>query len=252
VPNNPAWTNFTEDELRMIGEAASANDVCVIEDQACFGMDFREDYSVPGKPPYVPTVAKYAEKYVVLLSASKIFNYSGQRVAVACISPNIFDAPSGVVQDLYEYPTLGECYVRGLLFNSTGGVTHSSQHAFAAMLNAACDGTLDFIDDAREYELRSTLAKQMFCDNGFHIVYDNDLGRKISDGIYFTIGYENMPAEELQTQLFLYGISTNSLPLTGSSQPGVSVSVAALGQPDWFAMLELRLRAFHLSRHPQN
>jgi hypothetical protein len=56
----------------------------------------------------------------------------------------------------------------------------------------------------------------------------------------------------LQTQLFLYGISTNSLPITGSSQPGVSVSVAALGQPDWFAMLELRLRAFHLSRHPKN
>jgi hypothetical protein len=39
------------------------------------------------------------------------------------------------------------------------------------------------------------------------------------------------------------------LPTSGSSQPGVSVSVASLGQPDWFAMLEMRLRAFNLSHH---
>jgi aspartate/methionine/tyrosine aminotransferase len=249
VPSNPAWTNFTEDELRMIGEAASANDVWVIEDQACCGMDFREDYSVPGKPPYVPTVARYTDLYVLLLSASKIFNYAGQRIGLACISPQIYNAHSEPLQHIYRYPTIGECYVRGLLFNSAGGTTHSSQYALAAMLNAACDGTLDFIDDAREYELRSALAKQMFCDNGFHIVYDNDLGRKISDGIYFTVGYKAVDTETLQNELFEYGISTISLPTSGSSQPGVSVSVASLGQPDWFAMLEMRLRAFNLSHH---
>jgi hypothetical protein len=89
----------------------------------------------------------------------------------------------------------------------------------------------------------------MFCDNGFHLVYDNDLGRKISDGIYFTVGYKAVDTETLQNELFEYGISTISLPTSGSSQPGVSVSVASLGQPDWFAMLEMRLRAFNLSHH---
>jgi aspartate/methionine/tyrosine aminotransferase len=245
VPNNPAWTNFTNDELRIIGNVSIEHYVCVIEDQACCGMDFRTDYSVPGKSPYVPTVANFTDKYVILLSASKIFNYAGQRIAIACISPQIFDAPHPLLQSLYDYPTIGECYVRGLLFNCASSAAHSSQYALAAMLNAACDGALDFIDDAREYELRSGLAKQMFSDNGFRILYDNDLGREISNGICFTVGYGSMSSETLQTELMLYGISTMPLPVTGSEQQGVSVSVAALGQPDWFAMLEMRLHAFN-------
>ena len=50
-PNNPTWICLNEDELAIIGELARKYDVIVIEDLAYFGMDFRKDYSNPGKPP---------------------------------------------------------------------------------------------------------------------------------------------------------------------------------------------------------
>ena len=55
-PNNPSWVCFTDEELRIIGELATQYDVCVIEDLAYFGMDFRRDISKPGVPPFQPSV----------------------------------------------------------------------------------------------------------------------------------------------------------------------------------------------------
>lgn len=88
-PNNPAWTNLTERELQIIGEAATKYDVVAMEDVAYFGMDFRTDYSRPGEPPFPPSVARYTDNYIILLSASKIFSYAGQRIALACLSPKV-------------------------------------------------------------------------------------------------------------------------------------------------------------------
>ncbi|MDE6176638.1 MAG: pyridoxal phosphate-dependent aminotransferase, partial [Paramuribaculum sp.] len=85
-PNNPAWTNFTEQELEIIGRMASRYDAIVLEDHAYFGMDFRCNYGVPDQPPFMPTVARYTDNYVMLLSASKIFSYAGQRIALVAIS----------------------------------------------------------------------------------------------------------------------------------------------------------------------
>ncbi|HRX11360.1 MAG TPA: pyridoxal phosphate-dependent aminotransferase, partial [Draconibacterium sp.] len=78
-PNNPAWICFTDDELQIIGELANKYDVIVMEDLAYFGMDFRQDFSKPGIPPYQPTVAKYTNNYILFISSSKIFSYAGQR-----------------------------------------------------------------------------------------------------------------------------------------------------------------------------
>ena len=46
-PNNPSWICFTDKELRTIGELANQYDVCIFEDLAYFGMDFRNDISKP-------------------------------------------------------------------------------------------------------------------------------------------------------------------------------------------------------------
>ena len=62
-PNNPSWICFTEQELQIIGGLADKYDVVVIEDLAYFGMDFRQNYGVPGEAPYQPTVAKYTDNY---------------------------------------------------------------------------------------------------------------------------------------------------------------------------------------------
>src|SRR5659263_551431 len=70
-PNNPTWMCLNEEELSIIGELSKKYDVIVIEDLAYFGMDFRKDYSVPGVAPFQPTIGKYTNDYIILISSSK-------------------------------------------------------------------------------------------------------------------------------------------------------------------------------------
>ena len=44
------------------------------------------------------------------------------------------------------------------------GVSHSAQKAMAAMLDAAADGHINFVDDCREYKSRCEKAKTVFTD----------------------------------------------------------------------------------------
>ncbi|MDE6717855.1 MAG: pyridoxal phosphate-dependent aminotransferase, partial [Muribaculaceae bacterium] len=59
TPNNPAWTNLTEEELEIIGRMATKYDVIVLEDLAYFGMDFSHDVRKPGEEPFGATVARF-------------------------------------------------------------------------------------------------------------------------------------------------------------------------------------------------
>lgn len=71
-PNNPAWICLEESELKIIGELVTQYDAIVMEDQAYFCMDFRHAFGRPYQPPFVPTVARYTDNYILMLSASKI------------------------------------------------------------------------------------------------------------------------------------------------------------------------------------
>ena len=62
-----------------------------MEDMAYFCMDFRKNLGRPFEPPYPPTVARYTDNYILMLSSSKIFSYAGQRMALACVSDKLFD-----------------------------------------------------------------------------------------------------------------------------------------------------------------
>ena len=88
-PNNPAWICLEESELRIIGEMADRYDAVVMEDMAYFCMDFRQNLGRPFEPPYPPTVARYTDNYILMLSSSKIFSYAGQRMALACVSDRL-------------------------------------------------------------------------------------------------------------------------------------------------------------------
>ncbi len=66
----------------------------------------------------------------------------------------------------------------------------------------------------------------MLTDNGFHIVYSIDGDQPISDGFFFTAGYKDMTSGELQYELIRYGVSSISLPSTGSEQNGVRICVS--------------------------
>lgn len=243
-PNNPAWFNLTEEELQIIGEAATRHDVIVLEDLAYMGMDFRQDLSHPFEAPYIPTVGRYTTSCIQLLSGSKIFSYAGERIAVVAMSPEVFDRTYPYLAEFYEKAALGDAYMFGVLYAASSGVSHSAQHALAAMMDAAADGTLPFVEHCREYGRRASKAKKCFADAGFHIVYDHDGGKPISDGFFFTVGYRGMTGEQLQRELMRHGVATITLSSTGSEQAGVRVTVSMLSSDEDFERLGTRLKEF--------
>ena len=244
-PNNPAWTNLTEEELEIIGRMATKHDVIVLEDLAYLGMDFRQEMGKPFEAPYVPTVAKYTDNYILFVSASKIFSYAGQRIAMVCMSPAVYDRKYEFFEKFYEMPALGDAYIFGILYTASSGTAHSAQYAMAAMMGAAIEGKLNFIEECKEYARRGEITRKMFLDNGFHIIYDIDGDKPISDGFFFTAGYKDLTGGELQKELMRYGISSISLHCTGSDQEGIRVCVSMLNNEETFTALNDRLKAFN-------
>ena len=242
-PNNPAWICLTEDELAVIGELAGKYDVIVIEDLAYFGMDFRKDYSNPGIPPFQPTVARYTDDYVILISSSKIFSYAGQRIGIMAISDHLFNRSYPDLLRYYSSDKFGHSAIFGALYGISAGVAHSVQFGLAALLKAINDGTYKYRDDIMEYGYKAGIMKKLFISNGFTITYDKDLEEPLADGFYFTISYPGMSGSELLEELIYYGISAISLDITGSERKGLRACVSWV-QRDQFGDLELRLKMF--------
>jgi aspartate/methionine/tyrosine aminotransferase len=243
-PNNPSWICLTEEELEIIGELSRKYDVIVIEDLAYFGMDFRKDYCNPGNPPFQPTVARYTDEYVMLISSSKIFSYAGQRIGMMAISDKLFDRSYPDLLRYYSTDKFGHSAVFGALYGLSAGVTHSVQYGFAALLKAVNDGTYRYRDDVKEYGEKAREMKRMFIRNNFVIVYDRDLDELLADGFYFTIAYPGMSGNKLIEELLCYGISAISLDTTGSDRnEGLRACVSKVSR-EQFSDLELRLKKF--------
>ena len=243
-PNNPAWFNLTEDELKTIGELATKYDAIVIEDLAYMCMDFRKPLGKPYEAPFQPTVAKYTDNYIIMMSGSKMFSYAGQRIAIIAISDALYNREYPLLREWYKMSRLGDAYVFAVLYAVSSGASHSAQYALAEMLRAAADGELDFVTSAAEYARRASVTKKMFLDNGFHIVYDMDGDQPVSDGFFYTVGYKNMDGGRLMGEMLRYGMATISLATTGSRQAGVRICVSQLNRPEQFDLLEERLRLF--------
>ncbi len=250
-PNNPAWICLEENELAIIGELATKHDVIVMEDLAYFCMDYRSDLGRPFMAPYAPTVAKYTDNYILMLSSSKIFSYAGQRMAMICISDRLYEKHFPALAERYkDSGVFGETLVASILYMITSGCTASTQYAYAEMLKLSTEGMLDFVDDTREYAVRAEKMKKIFTDNGFHIVYDRDVTRTVGDGFFFTIGYGNMTGGELLRELLYYGVSSISLSTTGSRQNGVRACTSRM-RDDLYEVLRERMIAFR-EDHPIN
>ena len=250
-PNNPAWICLEENELAIIGELATKHDVIVMEDLAYFCMDYRSDLGRPFMAPYAPTVAKYTDNYILMLSSSKIFSYAGQRMAMICISDRLYEEHFPALAERYkDSGVFGETLVASILYMITSGCTASTQYAYAEMLRLSTEGMLDFVDDTREYAVRAEKMKKIFTDNGFHIVYDKDVTRTVGDGFFFTIGYGNMTGGELLRELLYYGVSSISLSTTGSRQNGVRACTSRM-RDELYEVLRERMIAFR-EDHPIN
>lgn len=242
-PNNPSWICFNDDELRIIGELATRHDAIVMEDLAYFAMDFRKDLSRPFQPPFQPSVAKYTDNYILLISGSKAFSYAGERIGVTCISDKLFRRHYDDLSARYEGLPFGLVFSTRMLYALSSGTSHSAQHAMAAMLGAACDGTYKFRDEIKVYGERAHKLKEIFCRHNFRIVYDRDLDKPIADGFYFTIGYPGMTSGELARELMYYGVSAICLITTGSQQEGLRVCTSFI-EDHQYAQLEERMKLF--------
>lgn len=243
-PNNPSWICLNEEELSIIGDLANQYDVVVLEDLAYFGMDFRKDISVPGRPPYQPTVAHFTNNFIILFSASKIFSYAGQRLAMMAVSDTLFNKN---YPDLLRYFTsgrLGHAIIYGALYALTAGAPHSAQIALASLLKSVNDGRYNPFTELRRYEENAHTMKTLFTRYGFNLVYDRDLDVPVADGFYFTISFPGLSGKELLTELIRYGISAITLDITGSTRTeGLRACVSQFNAtqiPD----LEERLKLF--------
>lgn len=248
-PNNPAWICLEDSELKIIGELATRYDAVVMEDMAYFCMDFRRDMGKPYEPPYPPTVAKYTDNYVLMLSSSKIFSYAGQRMAVICISDKLFNTYYTALAERYgDSGIFGQTLIASILYMITSGCTASTQYAYAAMLDAAVEGRIDFVADTREYARRAERMKKIFTDNGFHIVYDYDVTQPVGDGFFFTLGYGKLSSGQLLKELLYYGVSSIALGTTGSEQQGVRACTSRMRE-ELYPVMKERMKAFRMD-HP--
>ena len=244
-PNNPAWICLEDEELAIIGQLATQYDVIVMEDLAYFCMDYRQDMGHPFQPPYPPTVARYTDNYILMLSSSKIFSYAGQRMALTCISDKLFERHYPALSERYkDAGVFGQTLIASILYMITSGCTASTQYAYAEMLRLSTEGKINFVEDTREYAIRADKMKKIFTDNGFHIVYEHDVTQRVGDGFFFTIGYGNMTGGELLKELLYYGVSSINLATTGSEQQGVRACTSRMRE-ELYPVMQQRMRAFH-------
>ncbi|MDY4926180.1 MAG: pyridoxal phosphate-dependent aminotransferase [Prevotella sp.] len=245
-PNNPAWISLEEEELSIIGEMADKHDVIVIEDLAYFAMDSRRDLSHPYEPPYVRTVARYTDNYILLLSASKIFSYAGQRIALACVSDKLYSRHCpALAQRYHDAGVFGPTFIASIQYMITSGCTASTQYGYAEMLRLSCEGKINFVEDTKEYAIRARRMKDIFLRNGFAITYPRDVTEDIADGFFFSLSYPGLSGGELAKELISYGVSSINLDTTGSMQPGVRACTSRMRE-ELYDVLEDRMRQFKL------
>lgn len=246
-PNNPTWACLTDDELRTIGELATQYDAIVMEDLAYLNMDFRDpDRGHPYAEPYQPSVGHYTHNCVQIISCSKIFSYAGQRAAFVAIDPvlakRVYPALAERLQNSGE---LLQSFSYFFLYVLSSGVCHSVQHGMAAMLQAACEGRIRYVDNTREYARRAHKIKEILLKNGFHIVYDKDAnGRDVGDGFFFTFGYRDWSGKKLVNKLIYYGVSAIALESTGAQREGMRGCASTIRE-DQYDVLDERLRKFN-------
>ena len=242
-PNNPSWISFSESELKTIGELATKYDVIVVEDLAYFGMDFRRHYGIPGIAPFQPTVARYTDNYILIMSASKIFNYAGQRIGMMIIAEKLRTRHYPNLKNYFTSDVLGHFIPYGVLYATTAGTSHTAQFALASMLKAANDGEIDFVKGLHSYGEKAGKMKTVFLKHGFYIVYNDENG-DLADGFYFTIAYPGMTSGELMREFLYCGLSAISLSITGSeNRDGLRICVSFV-RPEQIDELDKRLSLF--------
>jgi len=154
------------------------------------------------------------------------------------------------LEEFFGTANVGHAFVHGVLYPITACVPQSPQYGLLALLRAANEGNSGLWDPAKEYARRARIMKELFLENGFRLVYDNDLGEPLADGFYFTISHPAYPSgADLIRELLHYGISAITLESAGSCRKeGLRACVSMTGD-EQFPVLRERLERFR-EDHP--
>ncbi len=243
-PNNPSWVCLTEQELKAVGELCTRYDVIALEDLAYLCMDFRKDRSVPGEAPFQSTISRYTDNCAMMVSASKIFSYAGERIGFVALPEALRSREYPELRRRYGRGGFGDNFALTYLYVNTSSCSHSAQVALSEMMASAVEGRYDFVGTVREYGRRAGKAREIFARHHFFLVYDRDMGEHISNGFFFTIGYPGVGSNDLLRGLLRCGICAIPLTATLSARPGIRVCVSMLNSYEDFARLDERLALF--------
>ena len=235
-PNNPTWVCLKKTELEGIGKLLTEYDVIGIEDAAYLGMDYRQDYSVPGEPPFIPTIANYTDNYFLIISSSKIFSYAGQRVSVSISSESLMTREYNYLKKYFNSKTIRRAFIHGGIYPTTAGVPQTPQYALATFFETACKGEFDFLNNLKVYKNRAIKAKDIFLKNGFVLAYPDDGEMPLGDGFYFTIQREDLTSGELLYFMLQFGIAGIPLEITGSKRDGVRICISLVRRGQYEAL----------------
>lgn len=243
TPNNPTWMCLAESELETIGKLATKYDAIVFEDLAYITMDFR---AKPQEGFYLPrqaSVTNYTDNYILFMSGSKIFSYAGERIAVACISPVLFDRRYEHLRGKFGLAGFGNVFIQRLIYTLSSGVSYSAQCALAAMFDKAASGDYNYLEEVVEYAHRTARLREILTAHGLNLVYDKDIDQPVGNGFFFTIGYKDMTGAQLLEKLLLCGISGIVLSTTGAAYEGIRACSSAI-KPHHYDLLDQRLAMF--------
>jgi hypothetical protein len=180
-----------------------------------------------------------------------MFSYAGQRIALMILSPELSEKESPDLVTHCGTANIGHALVHGVLYPILACVPESPQHGLLALLREANSGNRELFAPAWEYARRAKVLKRLFLENGFRLVYDNDLGEPLADGFYFTLSHPAYAdGADLIEELLHYGVSAITLDTTGSCRKEGLRACVSLISHDQFGMLEARLHAFR-DNHPE-
>ena len=233
-PNNPTANTLSEKELQGIGELCDQYDIIAIEDAAYLCMSRRSS------PPRAASVAHFTDRFFLLLTASKMFSYAGERVGLLVTSSALAGRSYEPLRRFFGCTNVGQA-IRRSIFNLTAGAPHSAQLAVAAALNAASSGEYQLVEALSEYGRRALELRQILVQNGFRLLYTD-----VEDdhGFYLTFTYPGLSSTRLLRELLYHGITALPLSLFGSSHPDGLRACVGLLSPKDMARLKQRIRSF--------
>jgi aspartate/methionine/tyrosine aminotransferase len=237
-PNNHTWSVRTHAELKAIAALCARYDVIPIEDLTYLGMLGHGSSTQQS----FPSIARHANRYFIVLSASKMLSYAGERVGLLIGGQGLLASSSPALARASGLASVART-CSSMIFNLTAGAPHSAQHGVAQALEAINTGQIDLERVLSVYAERARQLKQILLANGFDLVY-GDTAQDGGDGFYVCFSYPGMSGAELLRRLLAYGVTVLPLTLFGSMRSdAVRACVGRLDEPA-MALLAKRLDGF--------